>query len=146
MLKLLIIDDDVEGVKLLSKVLDVSAHGVEIEITQAFTLEEGLRISPILKPDLTFMDLIMPGSEIDDVLAAVKKMHQPVIICSGMPAQYYRPGKDISLLAEIYGSGAQDFVEKGSERFTQIQTIMLRTLLRIYTPKTLETPLDNVVE
>lgn len=135
MLDLLIVDDNKDDIHLVTTLIGAANYGIEVRVSAATSLAEAIEVSTHIKPQLTFLDLNLEGSTIDEVLAAINKLHYPVIVCTGYPSQYYRSGQTIPLIQEVFKAGAQDFVEKSTQRFKQLETIMLRTLVRLYSSK-----------
>jgi len=104
-LKILVIDDQPEDIKLIETVL--SSEG--FEILEALSGVEGVDKAVNEKPDLIILDLIMPDMSGFDVVNRIREsteaMEIPIIICSA---------KDISAEErEILNGKIQSVVRKG---------------------------------
>ena len=130
MVKLLIVDDNADHREMLATIVDVTAKGVETKIYQAATLEQARVLTLEHAPDITFLDLNLPDATIDEVLQAIEDFNPPVIVCSAMPMQTKRAGKDFPVLGEVIEAGAEYYIEKGSVRFSEAQQIWIQIALR----------------
>lgn len=81
MARILLIDDD----DLVRNVLSLTLTHFGHTVTQARNGEEGLRLFPVINPDLLITDLVMPEKEGFEILLELRK-HQPpvkIIVISG---------------------------------------------------------------
>lgn len=105
MAKVLIVDDDLEIVNLLSEVLKKDGHQVD----SASEPVEGMRKARALKPDLVILDYHMPGSTGAHLFESLRRNRQsrltPILFMSGeaSPEQ---------ILAEITDTEASQFLSK----------------------------------
>src|SRR5689334_18838368 len=100
--KIMVIDDDIDFLFLISKVLRSAGHG-------AITFSDGIKwLDQIdtFKPDLLLLDIQLHYEDGREMCRKIKRMPKyasiPVILYSGHEAQY----------ADIQQYGAEDFVEK----------------------------------
>jgi CheY-like chemotaxis protein len=100
--RVLVIDDELEMVDLLSAVLSDSGY----EVVSALSGGDGLRLVEIERPDVVLLDLQMPGVAGFDVLRRVRTMRPdlPVIIVSGQA--------DLNLSRATLAQGAVAYVPK----------------------------------
>jgi len=103
--RVLVIDDELEPVDLLSAVLSDSGY----EVVSALNGGDGLRLVEIERPDVVLLDLQMPGVAGFDVLRRVRTVRPdlPVIIVSGQA--------DLNVARATLNEGAVDYVSKSFE-------------------------------
>jgi len=103
--RVLVIDDELEPVDLLSAVLSDSGY----EVVSALNGGDGLRLVEIERPDVVLLDLQMPGVAGFDVLRRVRTVRPdlPVIIVSGQA--------DLNVARATLNEGAVDYVSKPFE-------------------------------
>src|SRR5262245_34311096 len=78
MIKALLIDDEVKARELMRMLLETFAPEVT-RIETASNVPEGLRILQQYKPDLLFLDIVMPGQDGFDLLAALDEWDFDVV-------------------------------------------------------------------
>jgi signal transduction histidine kinase/DNA-binding response OmpR family regulator len=118
-LKILVIDDQLEDVKLIETILS----GEGFEVLEALSGAEGVDKAIKEKPDLIILDLIMPGMSgfdvVDRIRESAEAMEIPIIICSS---------KDISSEErEMLNGKIQSVVRKGDVAKSEL----LATIRRI---------------
>jgi CheY-like chemotaxis protein len=105
MLRILVVDDNVNLQIAFKKVLTSSGYQVEL----ASDGEEGLRLARETRPDVIVLDMMLPKLSGLDVLRALKQDHAteriPVIALSGLP---------ISNEARLRKDGAIKYLQKSS--------------------------------
>lgn len=120
-LRILIVDDSSTVVAVLGKMLRQNAY----ETLEAASGEEAIEIALREKPELIFLDIVLPTMSGFAVLRALRRDPQthevPVIMISG----------NLRATEEFYGQriGADDFMKKPfgrSEVFTRIQHLVER--------------------
>ena len=118
--KILIVDDLVENIDLLSRFLD-SLH---FEVQAARSGEEALELLDESLPDVILLDLMLPGLNGYEVCARLKQSprtwHIPVIIITG--------NSDREANIQAVAAGADDFLAKPFDR--ALLEARLRTSLR----------------
>lgn len=106
--KILIIDDSLENLRLLTNVLEEQQYTV----LQATNGDIGLKVASIASPDLILLDIRMPGLDGFDVCRRLKAdniLHDiPVIFLSGLT--------DKSEKVKAFQAGGVDYVEKPIHR------------------------------
>lgn len=114
---ILVIDDDESFLKLMSDVLTLEGHSV---ITAA-NGEDGIDRYMERRPDLVFLDLVMPGINGLDVLKALMKYdaHAKIIVITGYGS--------VELAVKAMQDGAVDFLEKVNYT-TNIRQVMTQKI------------------
>ena len=99
--KLLVIDDEIQIRKLLTKVLSEAGY----HVVQAQTGAEGERLAVQERPDLILLDLGLPDKDGLDVLVAIRDVSQvPVIVLTVADDQADK--------VRLLESGADDYITK----------------------------------
>jgi len=105
MKKILVVDDEVSVRKLVKATL----RKQNIQVLQAVTGAEAMKVSESERPDLIVMDVVLPGRYLDGVTASRKIKRNPntadckILLISGV----------VHLQDEdVVGSGADDFLPK----------------------------------
>ncbi len=101
-MKILIIDDEVNIVKLLKEIFEEDNHIVEV----AYNGQQGIEVFSHFKPDVTFLDVKMPIVDGLEALQKIKKINNDaiVIMISGH--------SNIAIAVKAMKHGAYDFLEK----------------------------------
>jgi CheY-like chemotaxis protein len=103
MFKVLLIDDDVNILKLYSKVLSSYGHMVEV----AEDGEEGIKKLETFTPDIIFLDYILPKMNGAEVLKRIKELpgyrYIPVVMLTATTDK----------LEETFAYGATGYLHKG---------------------------------
>jgi DNA-binding response OmpR family regulator len=100
-IKVLIIDDDVDMTDVLKMVL--TAAGFEVESTSSST--RAVELTRQVNPDVILLDLLMPGMDGWQVCRAIREFSQvPIIILS----VFNTP----SVLQQAFDAGADDYLTK----------------------------------
>ena len=102
----LAIEDSRTHFKLIEHFLKEAAH-VELRVTNAVRLDDGLEYLAQRKVDVVLLDLNLPDSEGLETLRSVKSNapHVPVVVLTGID--------DESIAAQAVREGAEDFLVKG---------------------------------
>ena len=106
--RVLVIDDSKTVLGFLGKILKQNKY----QVLQALDAEEGLQLAKTEKPDLIFLDIVLPGMNGFAALRLLRKdpslSHVPVIMMSG----------NIQATEEFYmqSIGADDFLKKPFSR------------------------------
>jgi len=127
--KMLIIDDSKTVCALLRKMLEQNNYDVSI----ALDGESGLALVKEQRPDLIFLDIVLPGMNGFQVLRLLRKSpltkNIPVIMISG----------NVQATEKYYAEriGADDFMKKPFSRYEVFNRIesFINTDKRIYRPK-----------
>lgn len=131
-IKILIVDDNKDTRDIIGHLADATSKGQPTEILYAANLAEAKKQTEEHDPHLTFLDLNLGDASIEETLAYISKCKPPVIIVSGYtPNQLMPSGK--TLLAECYLAGAEDYIQKATDRFMQLQAEWMKVILRKYT-------------
>ncbi|HSA32078.1 MAG TPA: response regulator, partial [Candidatus Omnitrophota bacterium] len=89
--KILVVDDEQDLTFLISEILQREAGGHEIHVVNSG--EEAMRKFVEIKPDVVFLDYIMPDVKGDDVLEFINNNHgertPAVILMSGLGERIY---------------------------------------------------------
>lgn len=100
MARILIIEDNNDIQDILGDLL-----GKDHQLVQAYSGTEGLRLFKAESVDLVLLDIMMPGKNGDEVLAAIRQISQvPVIVLTALG--------DKSLVSQYLLAGANDYVVK----------------------------------
>lgn len=100
MARILIIEDNNDIQDILGDLL-----GKDHQLVQAYSGTEGLRLFNAESVDLVLLDIMMPGKNGDEVLAAIRQISQvPVIMLTALG--------DKSLVSQYLLAGANDYVVK----------------------------------
>lgn len=117
--KMLVIDDSPTIVALLKRMLQQNHY----EVLEAFDAESGIEIARREKPDLIFLDIVLPGMDGFNALRTLRRdptmKHVPIIMISGnaqATEQFY-----------VQRIGADDFMKKPFSRaevFNRIEALL----------------------
>lgn len=101
--KIMIVDDAMFMRKCIRRVLEAGGYG---EIQEAQDGEEAVRLFQEYKPDLTILDITMPGKSGLEVLEELKalKPDAKVVMCSAIGQE--------SMIQKAILAGAEDFIVK----------------------------------
>src|SRR3989344_1255927 len=101
-MNILIIDDDIDASELLKTFIEQSGHTV----LQAYTAGDGLKELASKKPDVVFLDILLPDANGLDVLKQIKSRDKvtPVIMVTGF--------KDAENVVRAFREGAFDCLLK----------------------------------
>lgn len=100
-IKALIIDDDPAMVELLGLVLQ--SHG--LTVLSATNGEDGIQLVKTENPDITILDLMMPGKDGWDVCKQIRQLTQaPITILSAL--------NDPGIISSALDAGADDYLVK----------------------------------
>jgi DNA-binding response OmpR family regulator len=116
MIKVFLIDDSVEFIDSAKRFLE--AEGLEV-VGYAYSGKEGLEKIRYLKPDIVFVDIVMPEINGFSVAKVIKEMEDPpkvVILTLYDNPEYRKAGKEI---------GVDDFISK-SELATDLSSLLER--------------------
>lgn len=113
MAKILLVDDDVEFGKALSKLLNGEGHNASV----ALNTPEGLRLLKKEDFDLVFADLSLPGENGIALLESVKKEHP------GLPVVIITAFGDWDTYARALEKGASKFINKPVKKEEVLQVI-----------------------
>jgi len=84
--KILIVDDNAEFRKLIAEFLNDTQE--KVDLVDAGTGDEAIRLAQDEKPDLILMDIMMPGMNGGDVVKLLKNdkrtVHIPIVFLTGM--------------------------------------------------------------
>lgn len=101
MLKILAIDDDPAMTELLTLLLKMHGH----DVTIANNGEKGIRLIKKVSPDVTILDLMMPGMDGWQVCSQVRSFSNvPILVLSALD----NPG----IVASALDAGADDYLVK----------------------------------
>ncbi len=102
--RILIADDDVQGLRLMRRVL----RGVADDVVAAASGEEALELLPQIRPDVVLLDIVMPGMNGYEVCRRIREHERhglaKILLISGR-------GETPDRL-EGYRAGADDFITK----------------------------------
>lgn len=119
--RIVIIDDSANDLQVTRRFLERSGY----DVSAATSGEEGLALAAKITPDAMVIDYRMPGMDGFEVSRRIKadpQLHTiPVLLLTGADSSTH--------IAEGLGSGADDFVTKGSA--TEILLARLQALLRV---------------
>ncbi|MBN2368015.1 response regulator [Candidatus Woesearchaeota archaeon] len=102
-LKILIVDDSA----FMRNVIKNALNGLNVsEIFEAGTADESINLYTNKKPDMVFMDIIMPGKTGLDALRAIKGLdsNAKVVMCTSVGQE--------KIVQEAITAGAYDFITK----------------------------------
>ncbi|MFH2020295.1 MAG: response regulator [archaeon] len=102
-LKILIVDDSV----FMRTIIKNALQGFDIaEISEAGTADEGVAKYSEKKPDIVFMDIVMPGKNGIDALKEImsKNKDAKVVMCTSVGQE--------KIIEDAVNSGAYDFITK----------------------------------
>lgn len=106
MCKVLVIDDDVDMLKIIQALL--SRRGFDVEVNNSF--QNGFEKIAAFKPQIILLDVFLSGVDGLDICRQIKgnplTSHIPIIISSAYPR---------TAESAIYDYGADDFIEKPFE-------------------------------
>lgn len=122
-LRVLVVDDDVESATTFSLLLQM--HGCRT--ATAFGAETGFRILELLKPDLAFIDLSMPGADGCYTLKVFKAGVPdagPLYVCltghAGFEKEALAAGFDRFETKPMFGETLSDVLAEARERRRQL--------------------------
>ena len=113
MAKILLVDDDVEFGKALSKLLNGEGHNASVVLNTS----EGLKLLKKEDFDLVFADLSLPGENGIALLESVKKEHP------GLPVVIITAFGDWDTYARALEKGASKFINKPVKKEEILQVI-----------------------
>lgn len=102
-MKILIVDDSVFMRNMIKNALDQTQH----EIKEAANFDEAIATFSEFKPDLTFLDIILPGKSGVEILKAIKEIDNAakVTMCTSIGGQQ-------EIINEAISAGASDVIVK----------------------------------
>jgi DNA-binding response OmpR family regulator len=101
LLKVLIIDDDVNSTDILKTTLE----NTQFEVLTAALPEQGIKAIREHQPDAVILDFIMPGMKGIEVCQAIRQFSQvPILVLSVIDQP--------SVIANVLDSGADDYLVK----------------------------------
>ncbi len=97
-----IIDDDMDASELLKTFMELDGH----KIIQSFTAKDGVRDLADKKPDVVFLDILLPDANGLDILKEIKSKDKqtPIIMVTGF--------KDAENVVRAFREGAFDCLLK----------------------------------
>lgn len=102
--RILVVDDQSANVRVVSMLLSRHAY----EVIAASSGEEALQRYQQHRPDLILLDMMMPGMDGFDVLAALRALPEPL----NVPVVFVTAAHDHDLLLRAFDAGAVDYVTK----------------------------------
>lgn len=102
--RILVVDDQSANVRVVSTLL--ARHGYEV--IAAYSGTEALQCYREQRPDLILLDMMMPGMDGFDVLAALRASPEPL----NVPVVFVTAAHDHDLLLRAFDAGAVDYVTK----------------------------------
>ena len=109
MAKILVVDDNVEGARLLARVLTHLRH----EVSVVHSGEAALDALRDAVPQLVVLDLMMPGIDGAEVLRRMRARAET----RAVPVAMFSAADDPAVRSGLLAGGAQDFWTKGSFDF-----------------------------
>jgi CheY-like chemotaxis protein len=116
MANVLIVDDDVDGCRPLSRLLEVVGH-------RPFFVHDGraaLALLDQLRPDLILLDVMMPGLDGIGVLRLIRSHPRH----KSLPVVVYSALADQETIDSALGAGAQSYLVKSKADFEQIRSVI----------------------
>ncbi|HZH43018.1 MAG TPA: hybrid sensor histidine kinase/response regulator [Lysobacter sp.] len=102
--RILVVDDQSANVRVVGTLL--ARHGYEV--VAASSGQEALQRYHESRPDLILLDMMMPGMDGFDVLAALRALPEPL----NVPVVFVTAAHDHDLLLRAFDAGAVDYVTK----------------------------------
>ena len=102
--RILVVDDQPANIRVVSGLLE--RHGYQV--SSASNGEDALVIAAESRPDLILLDMMMPGMDGFELLAALQQMPE----LHGVPSIFLTAAQDRDLLLRAFDAGAVDYVTK----------------------------------
>ena len=127
MAKILLVDDEIDILKVLSKELAAAGH----EMITAITAKEGIEKAQRTTPDLILMDILLPDIGGADAVKIIKSFPElkaiPVIFLTAMvrPSEERREALKINVGSDWYETVGKPYDKV--DLFTKIQAALKKT-------------------
>ena len=102
--RILVVDDQSANIRVVSALLE--RHGYQV--SSASNGADALVVAAEARPDLILLDMMMPGMDGFELLAALRQM--PELL--GVPSIFLTAAQDRDLLLRAFDAGAVDYVTK----------------------------------
>lgn len=110
-LKVLVVEDNQDAARAICNLLTRRLGGI-VDCKFATELKEGLKMAIEFDADITILDLMLPGSSVQEVIESIPYFPPPVIVVTELDD----PDHEIEL--SCYANEAQNFFRKAQLRAT----------------------------
>ncbi len=127
--RILVVDDDRDGVDLLTQWLTMGGY----DVTSATSGQDALRRIPTDRPDLILLDLLIPPPDGLQVLRTIKRDR----VLSTIPVVVMTVKRDVKSKVECLKGGADDYIVKPFH-FDELDAVLRSSLKKRYLYTSLE--------